>query len=300
MSLLPSATEMAYALGLGAQVVGVTHECTWPPEVATLPRVSWSSIPPAATSAEIEQRVVAAAAGGPPTTGLHDDLLRALAPDVVLTQDLCAVCAVPAGDVDAAMSRLGCAAQVVSLDPSTLGEVLGGIEAVALAAGRPEAAAPVVAGLRARLAAVRAAVADRPRPRVFALEWADPPFNAGHWLPEMIEIAGGTPVLAEAGGRSVRVTWDDIAAAAPDVLVFVPCGHDLATAVREGAELVLPQTGVSTVVAAHGDAYFSRPGPRLVEGVELLAGLLHPQAWPAPGPDAAVVLRAPTGASGRP
>ena len=294
VSLLPSATEIVYALGLEDRLVGVTHECAWPPAAAQKRHVSHTSIPADATSAEIDALVTQAVQGGPPTTWLDDEAVRELAPDLILTQDLCAVCAVPAGQVDEALRRLDCSAEVVSLDPSTLTEVLDGILRVGAATGRDRRAAEVRAQLQERLTAVARAVAGRRRPRVFALEWADPPFNAGHWVPEMIELAGGTPVLASPAAASARVSWAAIEQAAPEVLVFMPCGHPMATAVREARDLLLPRpelAAVPVVVAAHGDAYFSRPGPRLVDGVEILAGLLHPDAWPAPEPAAARVLR---------
>ncbi len=294
VSLLPSATELVYALGLQDDLVGVTHECAWPPEAAQKRHVSHTRIPVGATSAQIDALVTQAAQGGPPTTWLDDEAVRELAPDLVLTQDLCAVCAVPAGQVDQALSRLGCSAQVLSLDPSTLPEVLDGLLLVGAATGREAQARQARAVLEQRLDTVRAAVADRPRPRVLALEWADPPYGAGHWIPEMVEAAGGEPVLAAPGGRSSRLDWADVAEAAPDVLVFMPCGHPMATAVREGQELLLPRAdlaGVPVVAAVHGDAYFSRPGPRVVDGVEVLAGLLHPQAWPAPREEDARILR---------
>lgn len=296
VSLLPSATEIVYALGLQDSLVGVTHECAWPPEAAVKRHVSHTRIPAGATSAEIDAVVTQAAQGGPPTTWLDDEAIRELAPDLILTQDLCAVCAVPAGQVDEALSRLGCSADVLSLNPSTLDEVLDGLTRVGTATGRGEQAHAVRADLERRLEAVGQAVAGRPRPRTFALEWADPPFNAGHWIPEMVELAGGTPVLASPGGRSHPVSWQEVADARPDVLVFMPCGHPMRTALQEAHDLLLPRpelSAVPLVAAVHGDAYFSRPGPRLVDGVELLAGLLHPEAWPAPSAEGAVVLRSP-------
>lgn len=294
VSLLPSATELVYALGLQDALVGVTHECAFPAEAADKRHVSHTRIPPGATSAEIDALVREAAAGGPPTTWLDEQAVRELAPDLILTQDLCAVCAVPAGEVDQALDRLGCRAEVLSLDPMSLSDVLGGLTRVGAATGREEQAAAVRAALEARLSAVVQAVAGRPRPRVLALEWADPPFGAGHWIPEMVELAGGTPVLAAPGARSGAVSWDDVAQAAPDVLVFMPCGHPMQTALQEAHELVLPRpelADVPVVAVMHGDAYASRPGPRVVDGVEVLAGLLHPQAWPAPAAQDAVVLR---------
>jgi iron complex transport system substrate-binding protein len=295
VSLLPSATEIVYALGAEAALVGVTHECDWPPAARAIRRVSRSTIPTSATSAEIDALVVASADGGPPTTELDDAAIRELAPDVILTQDLCAVCAVASDRVDEALMRLGCTADVVSLDPSTLDDVLDGVARVGLALGRAAVAAGVMAALRGRLDAVRLAVHRRPRPRVLALEWADPPFNAGHWVPQMVELAGGDPVLAHHATPSIRVEWSEIRDANPDVVVFMPCGYPMAMAVQEAHDVVLPRpelAEVGTVVAAHGDAFFSRPGPRLVNGVEILAGLLHPDAWPAPATTAAVVVRA--------
>jgi iron complex transport system substrate-binding protein len=294
VSLLPSATEFVYALGLQEHLVGVTHECDWPSAARSIRRVSHSAIPMDATAAEIDRLVVESANGGPPTTVLDEKAIRELAPDVILTQDLCAVCAIASGRVDEALDRLGCSALVISLDPSTLADVIDGIGQVGVALGRGAEADHVMCGLRDRIEAVTRAVADQPRPRVLALEWADPPFNAGHWVPEMVELAGGTPVLALSGTSSIKVEWQAIADASPDVVVFMPCGYPLARAVQEATDVVLPRPDlldVPTVVAAYGDAFFSRPGPRLVDGVEILAGLLHPDVWPSPSPEAAVVLR---------
>jgi iron complex transport system substrate-binding protein len=294
VSLLPSATEFVYALGLQEHLVGVTHECDWPSAARSIRRVSRSAIPVDATAAEIERLVVESANGGLPTTVLDEKTIRELAPDVILTQDLCAVCAIASGRVDEALDRLGCSAQVVSLDPSTLDDVIDGIGQIADALGRPDKAAGVMTCLRDRIETVSHAVAEERRPRVLALEWADPPFNAGHWVPEMVELAGGTPVLARHGTPSVRVEWEAIAEASPDAIIFMPCGYPLARAVQEATDVVLSRpelTDVPTVIAAYGDAFFSRPGPRLVDGVEILAGLLHPNVWPSPSPEAAVVLR---------
>jgi iron complex transport system substrate-binding protein len=211
----------------------------------------------------------------------------------VLAQDLCAVCAVPSGHVTQALDVLGCQAEVISLDPSSLDEVLEGVLQVGKAAGVQQRAHEVVAGLRERLASVQAAVAGLQRPRVFALEWGDPPFNGGHWVPEMLQVAGAEPVLACAGAPSVRVTWAQIQAAAPQVVVFMPCGYNLQAAVEE-ASRTLPAhpelAGVEAIVAVDASAFFSRPGPRLVDGVELLAAALHPGQLPSPPADTAVRL----------
>lgn len=282
VSLLPSATEMLYALDLGDDLVGVTHECDWPPAARVKRQVSHSTLPPGATPAEVDRRVTESLDGGPPIYRLDHEAIRELHPDVVITQDLCAVCAVPSGHVHEALELLGCSAEVVSLDPSSLAEVLDGVLALGRVCGRESAAEAYVAQLQARLEHVKRAVAGLPRPRTFALEWGDPPFNGGHWVPEMIEAAGGECVLGSHGTPSVRVTWGAISAARPEVVVFMPCGYDLAAAATEGGALLgRPElAGVSTIFAVDASAYFSRPGPRLIDGVELLAAALHPGCLP--------------------
>ena len=283
VSLLPSATEMLYALGLGDELVGITHECDWPPEVRGTRLVSHSTLLPRATPAEVDRLVTESLDGGAPIYRLDHEAIRELQPDVVITQDLCAVCAVASGHVHEALELLGCSAEVVSLDPSSLGEVLDGVLAVGRVCGRQGAAETCVAQLQARLEHVRRSVAGLPRPRTFALEWGDPPFNGGHWVPEMIEAAGGECVLGSRATPSVRVSWEAISAADPEVVVFMPCGYSLAAAVAEGGALLRrPElAGVRTVLAVDASAYFSRPGPRLIDGVELLAAALHP-GCPAP------------------
>jgi iron complex transport system substrate-binding protein len=215
LSLLPSATEIVYALGLEGHLVGVTDECDWPPQARTVRVVSHSVLPAGVEPAEIDRRVSASIGSGQPIYRLDTDAIRDLRPDLVLSQDLCAVCAVPSGHVNQALDVLGCQAEVVSLDPSSLDEVLDGVLQVGKAVGVQERAEEVVAGLRDRLASVHAAVDGLERPRVFALEWGDPPFNGGHWVPGMLEVAGAEAVLACPGAPSVRVTWAQIAAAAP-------------------------------------------------------------------------------------
>lgn len=270
VSLLPAATEVVYALGAERSLVGVTHECSWPSRARTDKRVvTRSLLPVGATAAEIDALVSGAGA----TEELDDAALAELAPDVILTQDLCAVCAVPAGDVDAALGRIGCTSEVVSLDPSTLRDVLDGIIRVGDAIGARDEAASLVGVLQSRLDAVRQEVADRPRRRVFVLEWGDPPFNGGHWIPEMVEIAGGDAVLANPGRDSERVTWEAVRAASPDVVLFTPCGFGLDDAVAQAA--ALPDLGDADVWAVDADDLVVRPGPRLVDGVEVFAALLH-------------------------
>jgi iron complex transport system substrate-binding protein len=294
VSLLPSATEIVYALGLAEHLVGVTDECDWPPQARTVRVVSRSTLPPVAEPAEIDRLVSASIGGGQPIYRLDTDTIGDLRPDLVLAQDLCAVCAVPSGHVNQALDVLGCRAEVVSLDPSSLDEVLDGVLQVGRAAGVQQRAHGVVAGLRERLASVQAAVAGLARPRVFALEWGAPPFNGGHWVPEMLQVAGGQPLLACPGAPSVRVTWEQIEATAPQVVVFMPCGYDLQAAADEATRTLLGRpalAGVEAIVVVDASAYCSRPGPRLVDGVEILAAALHPGQLPPPPAGTAVRLR---------
>jgi iron complex transport system substrate-binding protein len=293
VSLLPSATEIVYALGLEAHLVGVTDECDWPPQARTVQVVSHSALPAAAEPAEIDRLVSASIGGGQPLYRLDTHAIRDLRPDLVLAQDLCAVCAVPSGHVTQALDVLGCQAEVISLDPSSLEEVLDGLLQVGKAADAEQRAHEVIAGLRERLAGVQAAVAGLERPRVFALEWGDPPFNGGHWVPEMLQVAGAEAVLACPGAPSVRVTWAQIEAAAPQVVVFMPCGYDLQAAAEEARRSLLQRpelAWVEAIVAVDASAFFSRPGPRLVDGVEILAAALHAERLPPPPAGTAVRL----------
>jgi iron complex transport system substrate-binding protein len=294
VSLLPSATEIVYALRLEGHLVGVTDECDWPPQARTVPVVSRSALPPVAKPAEIDRLVSASIGGGQPIYRLDTEAIGDLRPDLVLAQDLCAVCAVPSGQVTQALDVLGCQAEVVSLDPSSLGEVLDGVLQVGKAAGVPERAEEVVAGLRERLARVQGMVEGLERPRVFALEWGDPPFCGGHWVPEMLQLAGSEPVLACPGAPSVRVTWAQIQAVAPQVVVFMPCGYGLSAVVEEARRILLARpelAGAEAIVAVDASAYCSRPGPRLVDGVEILAAMLHPGRLPPPPTGTAVRLQ---------
>jgi iron complex transport system substrate-binding protein len=290
VSLLPSATEIVYALGLEDDLVGVTHECDWPPEALDKRQVSSSALPPAATAAEIDRLVSASIGDGEPIYRLDTDAIRELRPDLVISQDLCAVCAVPSGYVNEALDVLGCNADVVSLDPSSLDEVLDCILTVAAVTGTEQRANSFVRRLHDRLDAVRGKVTGLDRPRTFALEWSDPPFNGGHWVPDMIDAAGGEPVLCETGSPSRRLAWDQIESAAPEIVVFMPCGYDLEAASGEGAELVsrLKDSGsfpdMEAFFCVDATSYFSRPGPRLVDGVEILASAIHPGSVPEPPP----------------
>ena len=279
LSLLPSATEIVYALGLEDDLVGVTHECDWPAAARRKRPVSMPLIPRDASPTEIDRLVSESLGDGDPIYRLDTDAVRDVRPDIVLTQDLCAVCAVPSGHVTDALEVLGCTAEVVSLDPSSLDDVLVCVLQVGEATGTAARAGALVDGLRARVAQVRAAVAGERRPRAFPLEWSDPPFNGGHWVPDMVEAAGAEPVLASRHTPSVRVSWEQIAAAEPEVVVFMPCGYGLEEAATEGAQLLTrPELQGAEVLAVDASGYFSRPGPRLVDGVEILASQLHPGA----------------------
>lgn len=278
VSLLPSTTEILFALGAGDDVVGVTFECDTPEEARIRTIVSTSTLPEGLSPRQIDDVVAAAVANGEDLYRLDAGALSGLDADLVVTQDLCAVCAVDVATVDEAMTHLGCTADVLTIDPHTLEDVLGSVTTLGRATGREDAAASLVAGLRTRLDGVRARVAGRPRPRVVVLEWTDPPYAPGHWIPEMVELAGGECVLGAAGERSVRTTFEDVAAARPDLVVCAPCGYE-----RDGAQAqadalaaagVLP-AGVP-VHAVDANAMWARPGPRLVDGVEELAAVLHP------------------------
>lgn len=293
LSLLPSATEIVYALGLEEDLVGVTHECDWPPAARTKRQVSFSALPPALEPAEVDRLVSASLGEGEPIYRLDREAVRELRPELVLTQDLCAVCAVPSGQVNQALEVLGCSAEVVSMDPSSLDEVIDCLLRVGAVTGTEARATALVRDLRRRLDAVARAVSGTKRPRTFALEWSDPPFNGGHWVPEMIERAGGEPVLGCPGTPSVPVTWEQIATAAPEVVVFMPCGYDLEAAAAEAAPLLDRDelAGARAFFAVNASSFFSRPGPRLVDGVEILASALHPDAVPASPASAVLRLR---------
>jgi iron complex transport system substrate-binding protein len=282
VSLLPSTTEILFAIGAGPDVVGVTFECDYPPEARSRRIVSTSAMPSGLTPAEIDEYVVAAMARGDDLYHLAADALADLEADLVVTQDLCAVCAVDVSVVDDALAHLGCTADVLTIDPHTLGEVFESILELGRVTGHSPAAADLVASLQARLAAVRARVAGLPRPRVMLLEWTDPPYAPGHWVPEMITAAGGEPLLGRPGAKSERVLWETVHAASPEVVVVAPCGYDLAGATALADSLVesgvLP--GGVPVHAVDANASWARPGTRLVDGVEELAAILHPGSLP--------------------
>jgi iron complex transport system substrate-binding protein len=283
VSLLPSATEIVYALGLGDQLVGVTFECDEPPSARAEKTVVVGGLDTTGmTPREIDDYVRGQLTTDGNLYTLHEQALAGLRPDLILTQDLCRVCALPSGHVEAALEHLGCESQVLTLDPRTLDEVLGSILTVGQATGASSQAERLVAGLRARLSRVAARVGGRPRPRVAVIEWVDPPFTGGHWVPDLVTAAGGTPVAAHPGAPSVAATWPEIAAAAPDLAVVAPCGYHLDGAAVQARAAAEALPGVP-VWAIDADAIVVRPGPRLVTGVEALAAILHPgAAAPAP------------------
>ena len=292
VSLLPSATEIVYALGLGDKLAGVTSSCDYPAGAAGKTVVSRAVIEDdGLTAAQLDQLVSRYAADGLSVYGLDAEAIGRIDPDVILTQDLCRVCAVPSGQVDEALARLGCRAEVVSLDPTSLDDVLDGIERVGRATGTDARAIEVVARLRSRINRVRTATRGRTPVATACLEWLDPPFTGGHWVPEMVEVAGGTSLLSGRGERSRRATWEEVVASRPEVLVAMPCGYGLDQATAEARALLDDDAlrGVR-VVAADADGLFSRPGPRLVDGLEALAWVLHPDAVPAPAPGAVAEL----------
>ncbi|PJF48194.1 MAG: cobalamin-binding protein [Chloroflexi bacterium] len=305
VSLLPSATEIVCLLGLRDSLVGRSHECDYPPEVADVPVMTYSSIGvtgddgtinPALTSAEIDARVSQRLRDGLSLYGLHTDRLDAAKPDLILTQELCDVCAVSYATVRAVVRDLSHkwegSAQVVSLEPTDIEGIFQTILTVGELTGTNAVAKARVQALRDRLERVREALAGIVhRPTVAALEWLDPPFAPGHWVPEQIEIAGGNPVLGRKGKPSFRCAWEDVARTQAECVIAMPCGFDLAGSVREFQNAAaheiwrdLPATYLWQLYAVDATSYFSRPGPRVVDGVEILAGLLHPNRWPAPGP----------------
>ena len=284
-NLVPSATEMCFALGLGDEVVAVTHECDFPAAAAQLPVLTRSVIPEGLDAGEIDAAVRERTERGEALYELDEERLAGLEADLIVTQAVCAVCAVSYDDVVTVASRLPSHPQVLSLDPSTLAEVFADAERLGAAAGHPERGVELRADLERRVDAVRERVAsaERPRPRVAALEWLDPIFAGGHWVPEMIDAAGGIDVLASPGERSRVVSAEEVRAAEPDVIVVMPCGlycdEALAEATRHRE--LLAGLGAAQIHAVDAAASFSRPGPRLADGVELLAAILHPETGPA-------------------
>jgi iron complex transport system substrate-binding protein len=273
---------MLFALGLGGDLVAVTHECDYPPAARELPKITRDVLPPGLSAAEIDAAVKERTLAGESIYELDTETLRDLRPDLIVTQALCSVCAVSYDDVRAVAEEIESRPRVISLDPHTVGEVLGDAGTLAQATDRRDAAVELVREAAGRIDRVRLAVRGARRPRVAALEWLDPPFAAGHWTPQLIEYAGGEDVLGFAGEQSEERSWHDVIASQPDIVVVMPCGYDAEIAHRE-AEMhrdELAAVGAGEVVAVDAAAYFSRPGPRIVEGLELLAHILHPELFP--------------------
>lgn len=288
-SLLPSATEIVYALGLGDQLYGVSHECDYPPEAAAKPTLIRSAFDQSSLSSlEIDHAVMERLRSGEGVYTIDQDLLRQAEPDLILTQELCDVCAVPYSEVKRAVDQLVSQPRLLPLSPSLLGDVLQDISRVGEATGREEQAGFLVRRLRERIDRVTARTATAAeRPATFCLEWADPLYVAGHWIPEMVEMAGGIDGLGGKGKPSVPIEWERVVSYAPEVVILMPCGFDVERAVREMPLLTrlpgwldLPAVQRGQVYAVNATAYFSRSGPRLVDGLELLAKILHPELFP--------------------
>jgi len=284
VSLVPHATELLFALGAGSEVLGVTHECDYPPAARELPQLTRDALPPGLSAAAIDAAVRERTLAGESIYELDRDALADLEPELIVTQALCPVCAVSYDDVQELAHELPCQPRVVALDPKTLGESLGDVRTLAQATGRREQGVDLIARAAGRITAVRLSVRGSRRPRVVALEWLDPPFAAGHWTPQLIELAGGEDVMALSGEPSQEVSWQALAAADPEVAVVMPCGLDADAARAQALEHAeeLAALGAGRVVAVDGGAYFSRPGPRLIDGLELLAHVLHPELAAAP------------------
>jgi iron complex transport system substrate-binding protein len=301
VSLVPAGTEIAFALGAGGDVVAATHDCDFPPAVRKLPRVTRSAIAPGSDSLAIDTQVRSAAERGESTFHLDAAALAAARPDLLLGQTLCAVCAVTVAQVPATIHP---APTVVPLDGDSVEGIFADIDRAGVALGRRDAAGSLVADLRTRIAHVEWLVSGSPRPRVACLEWLAPLFNAGHWVPEQVAFAGGNDVLGEPGARSHELTLADVAAADPDIIVLMPCGFDAERAVAEMRALAadpawdrLRAVRDGHVFAVDGNAYFSRPGPRIVDGIELLASLFHPDRTSAPKGVRAIRLATPSASS---
>lgn len=290
VSLLPSTTEILFAIGAGPDVVGVTFECDHPAEARTRRIVSTSAMPGGLSPREIDAFVAAALADGEDLYHLQADALAELDADLVVTQDLCAVCAVDVSVVDDALGYLGCRAEVVTVDPYTIGDIWDSVVDLGERTGHRDAATSLVAVLRARLGAVTEAVSGLPRPRVLVLEWTEPPYAPGHWIPEMVQLAGGTPVLGSVGEKSFRITWEQARDSTPDIVICAPCGYGLDESAALAEEVVGRLPGLP-VWAVDANASFARPGPRIVDGVEALASIFHPGVVPA-HPSAAAVPHA--------
>lgn len=295
-SLLPSSTEILCALGLQENIVGVTHECDFPPEIAAKPHLTASRIShETMTSAEIDHAVRSQLDGHGSIYDLNTDLLADLKPDLILTQELCDVCAVSYKTVERAARMYVADAKVVSLEPNTIEDIFSNIKTVGDLCGVPAKAAELIESLQNRLAKVRSKIAEaktenrKPNSKIFMLEWLEPPFAPGHWVPEQVALAGGNCLLGEAGKPSVTTTYEKIVESQPDVLVLIPCGYYTSDILRQLPKTVFPETFRNVPAVQNGEiwaldatSYFSRPAPRIVDGVEILAKIVHPEIFGAP------------------
>jgi iron complex transport system substrate-binding protein len=293
VSFLPSATEMVFALGLGDQLAGVTHECDYPPEAKNKPIIVRSVLEQGLTQREIDDAVSERLQNGVSLYEPDEQALLRIEPDLILTQNLCSVCAPSGNEISRLLQILPHKPQILWLTPKSLTEIFGNIREVGEATHRSEEADALIEKLSGRIAAVAAAVRDRATtPRVFCMEWIDPLYCSGHWVPEMVRCAGGVDRLGRAGRDSVRISWEEVQRCAPEIIVVMPCGFDLEKATAAADELLpnlphwgdLPAVRSGRVYAVDANAYFARPGPRVVDGIELLAHLIHPDhiAWNGP------------------
>ncbi len=296
-SFLPSATEIVCTLGLADSLVGITHQCDYPAEVSDKPRVVTGTVENGLSSAEIEERVRESVRTQTPIYRVDIEKLRALKPDVILTQGLCNVCALDSDTVFGIADVLECGPEVVSLDPRDIESVFDAVKTVGEATGTGFKAEEIVRKLRERVEKVRKVFEkDRGRPRVFCMEWMDPPYAAGHWIPEMVEIAGGENGLAKTGERSKKVSWEEIGDFAPNIVVLMPCGFGIEKTVSESARLsaadrwrTLPAVRKGEVYVVDSNSYFTRPSPRIADGIEIMAGIIHPDIFRAQRPAGAVL-----------
>ncbi|PYS81098.1 MAG: cobalamin-binding protein [Acidobacteria bacterium] len=292
VSFLPSATEMACALGLSDQLVGITHECDYPPEISGKPVVVRNALPIETMSQpQVDAAVAQRMRDGLSLYEVDEKLLQELAPDLILTQNLCQVCAPSGNEVSQAVNLLPKKPQILWLTPTSLEEIFANVRELGEATGRAKEAEELIAAGRVRLEKTATATRNlSPRPRVFCMEWLDPVYCSGHWVPEMVRLAGGVDALSRAGEDSVRIPWDDVVAWAPEVLIITPCGFNLEKVIEQAQQLLnypgwsdLPAVREGRVFAVDANSYFARPGPRVVDGTELLAHLIHPRLFPWKG-----------------